>query len=272
MPLLLTFSLLWAQNVGIGTTLPSARLHVRNHAAVSTVLQVENSSSQPILVATENGRVGIATALPVEVLHVAGNFQFEGDFRPNGNPGNPGEVLFSEGATVSPTWRNIGWKCYGVDTWTSGGGTNGWLGAGITNCADQVLLGGYGQCGTGCNLSKTFTSLPPHTEVMVEVGWWALDTWDQTDWFGRDRIALILDGMTVAIGVPSQVYTPVVNHIILSNTSHCGDVPWIDRGPFWLIGRMQHASSSLNVTIQNLCDESSTNEPLGISIVRVWLR
>ncbi|MEN3039946.1 MAG: hypothetical protein ABDH66_00185 [Bacteroidia bacterium] len=270
--MLVSFSLLWAQNVGIGTTLPSARLHVVNQAALATVLQANNSSDQPILVGMENGRVGIATASPLEVLHIEGNFQLEGDFRPSGNPGNVGDILFSQGTNASPVWRSVGWKCYAVETWTSGGGTNGWSGASVTTCsADQVLLGGYGQCGAGCNLSKTFTNLPPHTEVMVEVAWWAIDSWDQANNIGVDRIQLSLDGVVVAVGVPTIFATSSLD-LVSSNVSHCGVTTWIDRGPFWLTGRMAHTGSSLSVSVQNLADQGSTDESLGVSMVRIWLR
>ncbi|MDW8236179.1 MAG: hypothetical protein RMK98_06135 [Bacteroidia bacterium] len=269
------FSLLWVQaNVGIGTASPSARLHVVNHSSLAEVLRVANSSGSVSLVVTESGRVGIATATPVEALHIQGNFQLEGDFRPGGNPGLPGQVLMSQGA-ATPTWQHLptgAWRCHVVETWSSGGGTNGWSGAGVTSCSpDVALLGGHNQCGNGCNLSKTFTGLPPHTQVMVEVAWWAIDSLNQRQ-NNHDRVRLRLDNTAVAVGIPTTVSTSVSPLLVVSNTSHCGVTELIDRGPFWLTARMPHSSSSLKIDVENLSNVPANRGSIGLAMVRIWLR
>lgn len=52
--------------------------------------------------------VGIGTSTPLQKLHVNGNLRFDGALMPNGNPGNSGQVLISQGAGVAPIWGPVG--------------------------------------------------------------------------------------------------------------------------------------------------------------------
>lgn len=55
----------------------------------------------------DNGtNVGVGTTAPAQKLHVAGNLQFNGDLRPNANPGAAGQILTSQGAGAAPIWQN----------------------------------------------------------------------------------------------------------------------------------------------------------------------
>lgn len=51
-----------------------------------------------------NANVGIGTASPAEKLDVAGSIKFSGALKPDGNGGNQGQVLMSNGANVPPVW------------------------------------------------------------------------------------------------------------------------------------------------------------------------
>lgn len=52
--------------------------------------------------------VGIGTSNPQEKLHVNGNHRFDGALMPNGNAGNVGQVLVSQGPGTAPVWQNAG--------------------------------------------------------------------------------------------------------------------------------------------------------------------
>ncbi len=95
-----------AQNVGIGTNTPSARLHIEVPSGfTSPVLQVnQQGSATPYLIVQPNGNVGISVASPSEALDVSGNVQFSGALMPGGNAGSAGFVLMSQGAGNAPVW------------------------------------------------------------------------------------------------------------------------------------------------------------------------
>ncbi|MEN3039947.1 MAG: hypothetical protein ABDH66_00190 [Bacteroidia bacterium] len=274
--LCLSFSLLWAQHVGIGVSTPSARLHVRGSTsdATSHALRVDNNAGTPIFAVRNDRRVGIGTLSPAAALHVMGNVQFSGTFRPAGNPGSAGHWLVSQGANNPPTWQNYEarWILWAIDSWDSNNNTTqGWTGAAVTACGAQTMLGGYNQCGAGCVLEKTYTSLPPHSEVMVEVYYWAVDSWDQANNIGVDHVRMDIDDVPVAYALPGQVATSNLS-LVGSNNSICGTASFVDRGPFLLIGHKNHTATTLNVKIRSGVNQASTDESLGITAVYIWIK
>ncbi|MFN0203054.1 MAG: hypothetical protein ACKVTZ_16130 [Bacteroidia bacterium] len=121
---------LFAQNVGIGTTSPLAKLHIK---ATNTALRLENTTTLTgkswnvsstnlghfqvsdqnlaltrLHIESSNGNVGIGNTTPTQKLHVTGNFRLDNAFMPNNSAGNLGEVLVSQGAGVAPQWKPIG--------------------------------------------------------------------------------------------------------------------------------------------------------------------
>lgn len=144
LPCLLMTQFLSAQNVGIGTTTPNARLHVVTSG--SEVLRVEGtnpyisffdgstyrgylwypvnqlelgtSTSHPVVIRanynnvahfTPEGRVGINTATPAERLDVNGIVNLRG-LKINGSAGSYGQVYTTGGPSIAPQWRNVAYS------------------------------------------------------------------------------------------------------------------------------------------------------------------
>jgi len=101
---------LMGQNVGIGTTSPTARLHIASPTGLSApLMKVEtDGNSSPHFIIQSDGKVGIGTGAPSQILDVAGNIQFSGALMPNGNAGTAGQVLVSQGPGTPPQWQSIG--------------------------------------------------------------------------------------------------------------------------------------------------------------------
>jgi hypothetical protein len=66
-----------------------------------------------------NGRVGIGTNAPAQILDVVGNVNFSGALMPNGQAGAAGTFLMSAGTNTPPTWGTT-WKPGGNDMNSSG--------------------------------------------------------------------------------------------------------------------------------------------------------
>jgi len=307
----LAAGMVWAQNVGIGTTTPLTRLHVASGdiflgdatGADGFVLHSRSGAGYDFLQITSRtagsyewgkgitfvrstGNVGIGTTAPAERLHVEGNIRFSGALMPAGNAGTAGQVLVSQGAGNAPQWQDPSaltgfYKLLFVDAWNPSVNSN--LGWSCTNCSGGApylttcgtvrMLGGYGMCGSGCYFEKTFTGLPPHTEVMVEVFWWSVDSWDQHNIGsgGVDLVALSIDGTEVSRATPYGPYDSN-GYVRATNASVCGANGWIDIGPQILAGWAAHTASSVTVRVTNLATQGSTDESMGIVMVRVWVK
>ncbi len=98
-----------AQNVGIGTNTPTARLHIEVPSGFTgPVVQVnQQGSAVPYLIIQPDGKVGIGVASPSEALDVSGNIQFSGALMPGGNAGSAGQVLISQGPGTAPVWQSL---------------------------------------------------------------------------------------------------------------------------------------------------------------------
>jgi hypothetical protein len=306
----LSVGMLRAQNVGIGTTTPLTRLHVAagdiflgdatgadgfvlhsRYGAGYDFLQITGRTvgsyewGKGITFVRSTGNVGIGTTAPAERLHVEGNIQFSGALMPGGNVGTTGQVLVSQGAGNAPQWQDPSaltgfYKLLFVDAWNPSVNSNlGWSCTNcnggspyLTTCGSVRMLGGYGMCGNGCYFEKTFTGLPAHTELMVEVFWWSVDSWDQmSGGAGVDLVALRIDGTEVSRATP---YGPAASttNVRRTNASVCGLSDHVDIGPQILVGWTAHTASNVIVRVTNLANEDSTNESMGIVMVRVWVK
>jgi len=130
-----------AQNIGIGTTNPQAPLHISSSTSAEVLrlngpqpyisffntgvyqgylwhdgneMMLGSSTNQPVLISpyynnfayfTPNGRLGLGTSTPTDVLDVHGNINTTGLVKLNGSTGTAGQVFTSNGAG-NPTWKN----------------------------------------------------------------------------------------------------------------------------------------------------------------------
>ncbi len=122
---------IFAQNVGVGTTSPQARLHVQAPAnfAQPLLLVDQAGNNVPYLVVLPNGYVGIGVSLAQARLHVVGTGLFTdtltvlaplylmGEFAPGGNPGTSGFVLMSQGPGQPPVWLDTALLTSSGDNW-----------------------------------------------------------------------------------------------------------------------------------------------------------
>lgn len=70
-----------------------------------------------------SGSVGIGTSTPLEQFHVTNNFYLGKAFMPNGNAGNVGQLLTSDGTNKAPIWKSVT-EVFGTSGWSLTGNPN----------------------------------------------------------------------------------------------------------------------------------------------------
>jgi hypothetical protein len=226
--------------------------------------------------------VGIGISTPTERLHIQGNLRLDGAFMPGNNPGLSGQVLTSRGPGIPPTWRAMpsGWILWAVDAWnpssttslgwscTGCGGSSPWL----SNCGSNLrMLGGYNICGAGCYFEKTFTGLPTHSEVYVELSYISLDSWDQNGCCGHDNLQISIDGVVRMRCYPAASYgDPGVQRT--TDASVCGANGWQDIGPLECSAYALHNATNLTLRISSGVDQGAGDESLGILSVKIYIK
>src|SRR5436190_22385567 len=96
-----------AQNVGIGSVAftPLNMLDIKGNMVVGSTYSGTNTAPPNGLLV--EGRTGIGTTSPGEMLDVTGNVRFSGALMPNNQAGNAGQVLTSQGAGTAPLWTTL---------------------------------------------------------------------------------------------------------------------------------------------------------------------
>lgn len=78
--------------VGIGTEIPQSTLEIVTQSSTSSTnaLEINNSANAPVSILKDNG-----------------NFIFNGALMPDGDPGEKGSYLISEGSGAAPIWKKL---------------------------------------------------------------------------------------------------------------------------------------------------------------------
>jgi hypothetical protein len=235
---------LLAQNVGIGTILPTERLHVAGNLRLEGAFMPGNDPGVSGQVLMSRG----ANTPPIwRSLW----------------------ILWAIDAWNPSSTTSLGWSCTGCN------GSSPWL----SNCGSNLrMLGGYNICGLGCYFEKIFTGLPSHSEVFIEVRYYPVDSWDQNSLYWSDHIQISIDGTAASRCYPYEFgntgpgYPGSPPGGLWTDSSPCGSGIWQDLGPYVCVAHASHTSSSLTVRIQSGLDQGASDESLGIVSVKIYIK
>jgi hypothetical protein len=133
------------------------------------------------------------------------------------------------------------------------------------------MLGGYNICGAGCYFEKTFTGLPTHSEVYVELSYISLDSWDQNGCCGHDNLQISIDGVVRMRCYPAASYgDPLAQRT--TDASVCGGSVWQDIGPLECSAYAPHNATNLTLRISSGVDQAANDESLGILSVKIYIK
>lgn len=218
-----------AVNVGIGTETPQAALDV-------------TSDGGAILVPRKTTAGDPAAGINGMIYYNANAQQFR--FYQNGG------------------WQSLdgGWRLVFRDDFEAN--ANGWAPAGRTVIAGNNILGGFNTAGRNISLTKNYNLTGiPHTEVKVELEYFAIDSWDDESAF------VFFTGGTA----PRNIWSQDIHRDDGGRVNFVGDPGWKD-GVYYAEVRGMHAANALPVTVGSLLGEALNNESYGIDNVEVWVR
>jgi len=155
------------------------------------------------------------------------------------------------------------WSLHSLEDFDETDGVNGWSHGEITECAGRKILGGHCVKTESANgeVSKTFTNLPPHSQIRINAKYNFIDSWDGESGY------LKIDN--------SIVWTETYNHAdgdIKHGLNLCGN-----ETPERKFGRsvdvtVPHSSNSITLVFGATTDEHPCDESFGIDSVMVFVR
>lgn len=218
-----------AVNVGIGTETPQATLDVA-------------SDGGTILVPRRIAAGDPAAAINGMIYYNANAQQFR--FRQNDG------------------WQSLdgGWGLVFRDDFQAN--ANGWNLAARTNIGGATILGGVGTAGIGTTLTRNFdlTGIP-HTQIKVELDYYAIDSWD-------GEFAFVF--ATGAAGSSRNIWAQRINQTDPGRLNFGGGA-WTD-GVYHALLTGSHAANILTVSAGCTLNQASNDESFGIDNVEVWVR
>jgi len=140
-------------------------------------------------------------------------------------------------------------------------GVDGWSHAEVTECAGRKILGGHCVEKATPELSKTFGSLGPHTQIRVVAKYLFIDSWDgESGYLKADGNTVWLDSYNHAVGDPKHGINMCGNETPERKFSSNIDVT------------IPHTGDSLTLAFGATTDEHSCDESFGIDSVMIFTR
>jgi len=153
------------------------------------------------------------------------------------------------------------WALHSLEDFEEIGDVDGWSHSNITQCGAHRILGGHCVENGKGEVSKTFTNLPPHSQIRVNAKYMFIDSWDGETGFMK------LDN--------NIVWSENYNHAE-GNSTHginiCGN-----ETPERKFGRsvdvtVPHTQNDVTIVFGATTDEHPCDESFGIDSVMVFVR
>jgi len=140
-------------------------------------------------------------------------------------------------------------------------GTDGWSHGELTECAGRKILGGHCVEKATPELSKTFDSLGPHTQIRIKAQYLFIDSWDgESGYLKADGNTVWVDSYNHAFGDPAHGINMCGNETPERKFSSTIDVT------------IPHTGESLTIAFGATTDEHSCDESFGIDSVMIFTR
>jgi hypothetical protein len=227
---------LWLQANDSSTTDPNyVYLILASGNANTTVshgVQISTKGSTRMMV-DQTGNVGVGSISPAQKLDVAGNIK------------TTGAVVYNTLQDFRLVVRED------FDT-----AATGWANNTRTTCGSATLLGGYNAFSNG-NVYKDFdlTGIP-HTEVMVRLTYYFIDSWDgESAYIQVGGISTFYKSHTAsAVGLTNICGIASADHVAATES------------------RISHSTNSLRILIGSTLDQAASDESFGVDNVEIWVR
>jgi len=130
----------------------------------------------------------------------------------------------------------------------------------ITVCADQSIFGGSGVFGKDTKFSKSFSSLPTHTMIVMNLTIFWIDSLDFINDTQNDYIEILANGISIYKKGP---FFNISDPVASADTSNlCGKTDVNDYS-YRINLSFSHSASNLDLVLQTGIDEDSSEESYG---------
>lgn len=137
----------------------------------------------------------------------------------------------------------------------------GWSEKDVTECAGQKFLGGPCTKAGDSKVTKTFSNLPPHTQLRVSAKYLFIDSWD------GEHAFMSVDGR--------HVWADTYNHASLDRSKSlnvCGNETPEGQLMKNIDVTVPHTGSSFELTFGATTDEHACDESFGVDSVMIFVR